>query len=83
MITQFESYSDQNKSQVSAIDDTFSINRYKQFAKHLSIQAHRVMDIGCAEGRGGEALKVLRPNIELIGLDCVKERLDLLPKCYD
>lgn len=40
------------------------------------------MDIGCAEGRGGQELKSLRPSIELGGLDCVAERLAALPDCY-
>jgi len=66
-----------------AIEDTFSLKRYQQFARHIPSNAIRVVDIGCAEGRGGKELKSIRPDIELIGLDCVEERLAKLPDCYN
>ena len=42
----------------------------------------RVLDVGCATGRGGKALKDRRPEIEIFGLDCLQHRLDRLPDVY-
>ncbi len=83
MSSQLSTYASQNAAQDSAVTDDFSIERYHQFAKHLPSSARHILDVGCAEGRGGQALKVLRPEIELSGLDCVPERLAALPVCYD
>jgi ubiquinone/menaquinone biosynthesis C-methylase UbiE len=75
-------YASENSAQTVALEDTFSTERYRQFARHLSNETRKVLDIGCAEGRGGAELKACRPEIELTGLDCVKERLDALPPAY-
>jgi ubiquinone/menaquinone biosynthesis C-methylase UbiE len=83
MTTKLSTYTAENTAQTSAVEDGFSIERYHQFARHLCSSARHVLDVGCAEGRGGEALKKLRPEIELSGLDCVPERLSALPTCYD
>jgi len=58
------------------------LERYSQFARHLSPDKIKVLDVGCAEGRGGVRLKSVRPHIDLAGLDCVSERLDALPVEY-
>lgn len=83
MKNKIEIYSSENKAQTVAIEDTFSKERYLQFAKHMPKGAVNVMDIGCAEGQGGSVLKSIFPNISLLGLDCVEERLLKLPECYD
>lgn len=83
MNSKLSDYASENAAQTVAVEDGFSIRRYQQFARHLPLHAKRVVDIGCAEGRGGKELKALRPDIELTGLDCVEERLAALPECYD
>lgn len=77
-----DSYAIKNLAQKSATSDPFSLERYAQFAKYLPKKAKEVLDIGCAEGRGGAHLMSLRPDLILSGLDCVEERLDKLPGCY-
>jgi len=76
-------YSNENSDQGAALRDPFTLERYAQFARHLQPGARDVIDVGCAEGRGGERLKELVPGLRLTGLDCVAERLDRLPSCYD
>jgi ubiquinone/menaquinone biosynthesis C-methylase UbiE len=78
-----EKYADQNAEQTVALEDGFSIDRYSQFARHLPSGPLSILDVGCAEGRGGAHLKSLRPDIRLSGLDCVPERLAELPSQYD
>jgi ubiquinone/menaquinone biosynthesis C-methylase UbiE len=82
MSDKLKKYASENLAQKVAVEDTFSIERYQQFARHLPNGTHNVLDIGCAEGRGGAKLKACRPKIDLIGLDCVKERLEALPPEY-
>lgn len=76
-------YSQQNLEQKVATTDEFSKERYRQFANYLSKSVKTVLDVGCAEGRGGKELKSILPHLELSGLDCVSERLESLPSCYD
>lgn len=83
MSSKLSHYAAENAAQTVAIEDGFSIKRYQQFARHLPNNAVRVVDIGCAEGRGGNELKAIRPDIKLMGLDCVEERLAALPASYD
>lgn len=82
MSSKLSSYASENTAQSGAVKDGFSIERYRQFARYLPSTAVRVIDIGCAEGRGGKELKSIRPDIDLMGLDCVEERLAELPDCY-
>lgn len=82
MSEKLSKYASENSAQVVAIEDSFSLERYRQFARHLPANATRVVDIGCAEGRGGKELISIRPEIKLMGLDCVAERLAELPACY-
>ena len=68
--------------------DSFTFERYKQFHRFLppttNLSERTVLDIGCNTGRGGVALKGIDPLLKISGLDCVKERLDALPKnIYD
>ncbi|MDP4780110.1 MAG: class I SAM-dependent methyltransferase [Akkermansiaceae bacterium] len=83
MSSKLEKYASENSEQTVALEDGFSILRYRQFSRHLPENTRSVIDIGCAEGRGGQELKSLRPSIKLLGLDCVEERLGALPACYD
>ena len=82
MSSKLEKYADENSAQTVAIEDGFSLERYGQFARHLPAGTTDVLDVGCAEGRGGQELKRLRPEIRLSGLDCVSERLEMLPEPY-
>lgn len=77
------SYSQQNTEQSVALTDTFTIERYKQFARNLPIDSGRCLDVGCAEGRGGAELLLQKPNLKISGLDCVEERIANLPSCYE
>ncbi len=77
-----DTYAAENIKQLSAVEDAFTGERYEQFERHLPRDATRLLDVGCATGRGGARLKELRPDCELTGLDCVLERLSDLPRCY-
>lgn len=72
-------YLDRNLQQPESEQDTFTVERYRQFAARLPSAANVVLDIGCNTGRGGLELKRLRPKASLVGLDVVQERLDRLP----
>lgn len=75
-------YASENAAQTVATEDTFSLERYQQFARHIPNGAQTVLDVGCAEGRGGAELKRILPQINLLGLDCVDDRLSMLPAAY-
>lgn len=77
-----QKYSEGNSEQAIALEDTFTIERYRQFSRHLPAGPLRILDVGCAEGRGGAELIRMRPDVELSGLDCVAGRLANLPSCY-
>jgi len=68
-----------NTRQSHAEQDTFTRARYRQMSGVLEGTGLRVLDVGCATGRGGAALKAARPDITIIGLDCIQGRLDALP----
>jgi ubiquinone/menaquinone biosynthesis C-methylase UbiE len=74
-------YEQENLLQPSAEHDTFTVERYQQFARHSS-GAATVLDVGCSTGRGGAEYVRLRPTAELWGIDVVQERLDALPDVY-
>lgn len=76
------SYVSQNSEQTVALEDTFSIRRYQQFASLITNRSGRLLDVGCAEGRGGAELKKIIPECTISGLDCVQERINKLPDCY-
>lgn len=75
-------YSRENAHQSVALSDGFSLERYAQFTRHLPPDARKILDVGCAEGRGGARMKEIRPDLEILGLDCVDERVKALPGCY-
>lgn len=60
--------------------DTFTEERYRQFCAHLPKRARTVLDIGCNTGRGGAAMKAMRPSLDLSGLDAVEQRVRRLPR---
>jgi ubiquinone/menaquinone biosynthesis C-methylase UbiE len=73
-----------NASQIVSETDPFTVERYKQFLKYFPHDARDILDIGCNTGRGGKILKSKHTLLNLVGLDCVKSRLEQLPKgLYD
>lgn len=68
-----------NERQPESERDSFTPERYAQFARHLCSGSHCVLDVGCGVGRGGRVLKGAIPGIRLIGLDCVRDRIDRIP----
>jgi len=72
-------YLTRNQLQESSETDPFSESRYRQFAKFLPSGQLKLLDVGCNTGRGGSALKKLRPEVEIYGLDLLQSRLDRLP----
>jgi 2-polyprenyl-3-methyl-5-hydroxy-6-metoxy-1,4-benzoquinol methylase len=67
-----------NLNQKCSEEDTFTIDRYKQFSKFIK-DGNSVLDIGCNTGRGGEVLKFKYPNLNLFGIDLISERIDKIP----
>jgi ubiquinone/menaquinone biosynthesis C-methylase UbiE len=67
-----------NRRQTGSEKDTFTIERYRQFAKYLPDRAERVLDVGGGVGEGGRELKRLRSGLSLVGLDCVPERIEAM-----
>ena len=82
MVNLHKKYEVQNIQQGISEHDPFTLKRYEQFLSFFQKEAIRVLDVGCNTGRGGLRLKELNSNLTLFGLDCVQERLDVLPKCY-
>ena len=77
-----EVYSAQNLRQHVAESDSFTETRYLHFARLLPQGAVKVLDVGCATGRGGRVLSELDVGLIVDGLDCAQSRLDALPACY-
>jgi ubiquinone/menaquinone biosynthesis C-methylase UbiE len=77
-------YENINATHTSSETDSFTLERYKQFYSFLppttNLVEKTVLDIGCNTGRGGVVLKEINPHLQVSGLDCVKDRLDALPK---
>jgi len=67
-----------NRDQEISETDPFTEERYAQMASHLPSGKLTLLDVGCGTGRGGVILKALRPEISIIGLDCVPERIEKL-----
>jgi SAM-dependent methyltransferase len=63
----------------SAERSPFTLERYRQFFRYFPPNARTVLDVGCSTGRGGKILYDLNPKLLMVGLDCVKERLDSCP----
>jgi SAM-dependent methyltransferase len=69
-----------NELQADSESDPFTASRYQQFAKFLPNGPLKILDVGCNTGRGGAALKKLRPDVSIFGLDLLQSRLDRLPR---
>jgi ubiquinone/menaquinone biosynthesis C-methylase UbiE len=82
MVNLQKKYEVQNRQEETSECDPFTVKRYEQFFRFFQKEAVTVLDVGCNTGRGGMRLKELNPNLVLLGLDCVQERLDVLPDCY-
>ncbi len=82
MVSIHEKYKVQNTQKDTSERDSFTLKRYEQFFKFFPKDTAKVLDIGCNTGRGGLRLHGLNPSLTIVGLDCVQERLDALPKCY-
>ncbi|NEO95011.1 MAG: class I SAM-dependent methyltransferase [Moorea sp. SIO3G5] len=82
MLNLHKKYEVQNVQQNRSEHDSFTLKRYEQFFSFFQKEAVKILDVGCNTGRGGLRLKELNPNLKLFGLDCVQERLDVLPECY-
>lgn len=78
MVTQAE-YVSKNAAMEIAERDPFTAERYRQFGRKLRPGVTTVLDVGSGPGRGGIALKALRPALRIYGLDCVPSRIDRLP----
>jgi SAM-dependent methyltransferase len=79
---QMEHYEKENLLQPEAEEDSYTVERYQQFARHLQGSHKTILDIGCSTGRGGEEVTRIRPDSQVWGLDVVQSRLDALPACY-
>jgi ubiquinone/menaquinone biosynthesis C-methylase UbiE len=77
-----EKYATQNLAQGYSEADPFTLERYVQFHRFMPKHARSILDVGANTGRGGQQLAKLGPDYQLIALDCVQSRLDVLPKCY-
>lgn len=73
-------YSTRNELQAGSETDSFTESRYAQFVKFLPAGPLKILDVGCNTGRGGAALKKLRPDVSIFGLDLLQSRLDRLPR---
>ena len=71
-------YVEQNKAQTISENDTFTVERYKQFNKFFPPNTEKILDIGCNTGRGGAELKRINENYKIYGIDVVEERLNIL-----
>lgn len=83
MQTDREKYEEQNVLQEGSEHDPFTLERYAQFYRFFPSGSRRALDVGCNTGRGGLRLKQLDAGLNLTGLDCVADRLALLPSAYD
>ena len=73
-------YSSLNINQNAAEFDSFTVERYKQFTRHMGPRVNSILDVGCATGRGGLVIRKKCPGVSLHGLDVVEERIEKLRK---
>lgn len=72
-----------NREQTVSENDSFTARRYVTFLRHFRHGTVDVLDVGCNTGRGGAAMKAQMPGLQLVGLDCVVERLEKIdPTVY-
>src|ERR1700760_1864402 len=67
-----------NREQHYSENDPFTVERYKQFARHLP-PAGGALDVGCNTGRGGASFGQAAPGWTLDGVELLSERLDKIP----
>lgn len=73
-----------NRGQFVSEADDFTAERYSQFLRHFPAKAQDVLDVGCNVGRGGAHMKSRRPELRIVGMDCVADRLEQIdPLVYD
>ncbi|HWV98669.1 MAG TPA: class I SAM-dependent methyltransferase [Candidatus Acidoferrum sp.] len=83
MSTAKEFQLESNRAQVVSETDSFTPDRYRQMFGHFPRDAAKVLDAGCNTGRGGAVLKALDSGLQIVGLDCVQERVTSLdPSIY-
>jgi ubiquinone/menaquinone biosynthesis C-methylase UbiE len=75
-----ESLIEINRAQQISETDEFTAERYQQMFRHFPTSATDVLDVGCNTGRGGSVLKGLDPELLIVGLDCVPERIASLDR---
>lgn len=79
-----EAIVERNRAQVGSEVDSFAEDRYRQMYAHLPGSVQNILDVGCNTGRGGRILKRLNPRLQLLGVDCVKDRIASLdPLVYE
>ena len=77
-------YEDLNKQQKESEIDTFTLERYRQFARHITRRNIKILDVGCNTGRGGKILKEMITSSSIVGVDIVESRLQKVePDVYD
>jgi ubiquinone/menaquinone biosynthesis C-methylase UbiE len=69
-----------NREQSVSESDGFTEDRYRQFGGYLPLGEAKVLDVGCGIGRGGAVLRSLFPDMKLVGMDCVPERVEVIPR---
>jgi 2-polyprenyl-3-methyl-5-hydroxy-6-metoxy-1,4-benzoquinol methylase len=75
---------DANIQQVISEVDTFTLERYNLFVKHIHVPNPTILDFGCNTGRGGIIIQKNLDKVNLIGCDIVSERLEKIPtSTYD
>lgn len=80
MAINLDQIADYNRKQEVSENDLFTEQRYRQMSGYLPSGRISVLDVGCGVGRGGAVIKSLRPEISLIGVDCVPERIQKLDR---
>jgi SAM-dependent methyltransferase len=84
MISKNVDFVDLNRKQFQSETDTYTPERYVQFACHFPSNVCDVLDIGCNTGRGGAMIKSRVKRARIVGLDCVPDRLERIDRnIYD
>ena len=68
-----------NEQQTWSETDTFALERYSQFVRHMPTHGTHVLDVGCNTGRGGQRIKQHCPHLKLYGIDLVEDRIRRIP----
>ena len=73
------SYEEKNLLQTWSETDSFTVERYNQFCRHINNTSGTILDVGCNTGRGGATLKNRMPSAKIFGLDVVETRIHQIP----